>query len=128
MSKGGARLFVTYCAKDFLDGTQMLSPWEELAYRRICDLIYTTGDRLPDDDKKLAWMTKTGRRWPAIKAALTTGDKPKLAIIEGRITNARCQTELQKAAQKIEQKRRAAAASVASGKSCLLYTSDAADE
>lgn len=117
MPKGEAGLFVSYCAKDFLDGTQMLDPWEELAYRRICDMIYATNDRLPDDDKKMAWATKTGRRWPAIKAALTTGDKPKLLIEDGRITNARCQFALATAAKNLAQKKGAAEASVAAGKS-----------
>lgn len=117
MPKREAVLFVHYCAKDFLDGANELSPWEELAYRRICDLIYATNDRLADDDKKLAWQTKCGRRWRAIKAALTGGPKPKLLIVDGRITNQRCQAELQKAVQKMCQIRQATGASVASGKS-----------
>jgi uncharacterized protein YdaU (DUF1376 family) len=117
VSKGEAGLYVDYCAKDFLDGTQMLDPWEELAYRRICDMIYVTNDRLIDDDRKLAWATKTGRRWPAIKAALTGGEKPKLQVVDGRVTNARCQSALGRAAKKIAQKAIAGAASAASGKS-----------
>lgn len=117
MPKGEPGLYVDYCAKDFLDGTQMLDPWEELAYRRICDMIYVTNDRLMDDDRKLAWATKTGRRWPAIKATLTGGDKPKLQLIDGRITNIRCQSALGRAAKKIAQKVGAGAASAASGKS-----------
>ena len=115
MPKSEAGLFVEYCAKDFLDGTQMLDPWEELAYRRVCDMIYATNDRLLDDDRKLAWATKTGRRWPAIKAALTSGEKPKLLIVDGRITNIRCQEALGTAARKIAQKVVAGRASAASG-------------
>ena len=117
MPKGDPGLFVSYCAKDFLDGTQLLDPWEELAYRRICDMIYATNDRLPDDDRKLAWMTKVGRRWPAIKATLTGGERPKLIVVDGRITNIRCQEALGTAAQSIAQKGRAGAASAATGKS-----------
>jgi uncharacterized protein YdaU (DUF1376 family) len=117
MPNGEAGLYVSYCAKDFLDGTQMLGPWEELAYRRICDLIYATNDRLPDDDRMLAWATKTGKKWAAIKRVLTGGDRPKLMVIEGRITNRRCQEALRIADQKMVQKREAAAASVATGKS-----------
>lgn len=117
MPAGEAGLFVDYCAKDFLDATYQLDPWVELAYRRICDLIYTTNDRVMNDDRMLAWATKTGRRWRAIKEVLTTGERPKLEVIDGRITNRRCQDELQKAALKIEQKRQAAAASVRVGKS-----------
>jgi uncharacterized protein YdaU (DUF1376 family) len=108
-------LFVEYCAKDFLDGTQTLDAWEELAYRRIVDMIYATNDKLADDDRKLGWMTKTGSRWKRIKAALIAAGK--IEVIDGRITNARCQAELQKTAQKIEQKRQAGLASSATGKS-----------
>lgn len=115
--KGEPGLFIPYCAKDFLDGTQMLDPWEELAYRRICDMIYVTNDRLIDDDRKLAWATKTGRRWPAIKAVLTGGDKPKLQVVDGRITNIRCQSALGTAAKNIAQKVGAGKASAATGKS-----------
>lgn len=117
MPKGEPGLYVEYCAKDFLDGTALLDPWAELAYRRVCDMIYATNDRLADDDKKLAWATKAGRRWPAIKIALTSGDKPKLILVDGRITNARCQAALQKAARKMSQKALAGEASAATGKS-----------
>ena len=38
--------FVYYCADDMLNGTMTLSVEEELAYRRIVDLIYSTGNKL----------------------------------------------------------------------------------
>lgn len=92
-------LFVQYCAKDFLDGTYNLDPWAELAYRRIVDMIYTTSDNLADDDKMLAWGTKAGSRWKAIKATLVAAGK--IEVVDGRITNARCRAELAKTAEKI---------------------------
>lgn len=95
-------IFIDWCPKDVLDGVQMLEPMEELAYRRILDLIYVTGDNLPDDGKRMAWMTKTGRKWPAIRQALI--DMGKIEVSGGRITNPRCRETLQKVAQKIEQK------------------------
>lgn len=98
-------LFVSYCAKDFLDGTQSLSPMEELAYRRICDLIYDTGDRLVDDDKRLAWLTKTGKQWPKIKSALVAasgGASGKIYIDQGFIRNLRCSREIEKVTSKRE--------------------------
>ena len=49
--------------------------------------------------------------------ALTTGDRPKLMVVEGRITNKRCQSALGTAAQKIAQKRGAGEASARAGKS-----------
>lgn len=91
-------LFVPYCAKDFLDGTQQLGPWEELAYRRIVDLIYATDDNLRDDDSKLAWMTKVGRRWKEVKSALI--EQGKIEVIDGRISNKRCRSALGHVAQK----------------------------
>lgn len=108
-------LFVEYCAKDFLDGTQILGPWEELAYRRICDFIYATNDSLPDNDRKLAWMTKTGNRWKRIKETLL--EAGKIRIENGLITNTRCQKTLEKSARNIAQKSIAGKSSFASGKS-----------
>jgi hypothetical protein len=66
-------------AKDTLDDCNALDPWEELAYRRICDLVLATGGPLKDDDRKLAWMTKTGRRWQAIKQALLDAGKIEIS-------------------------------------------------
>jgi len=85
-------LFVEYCAKDALDGTLNLDPFEELAYRRVIDMIYATNDQLIDDDKKLSWSTKTGSRWPKIKNSLIAAGK--IEIIDGRISNRRCRDEL----------------------------------
>ena len=101
-------LFVQWCAKDALDGMQALTPMEELAYRRLIDLIYATEDNLPDDDKRLAWMTKVGRRWPGIKRALIAQNK--IDVVDGRVTIRRCRDELFKAEKNIAQKRAARAA------------------
>ncbi len=117
MSKGDPGLFVDYCAKDFLDGTHQLDPWAELAYRRICDMIYNTNNSVRDDDRMLAWATKAGHRWKKIKISLTTGDKPKLEIVNGLVTNKRCTEALGKAREKMNQKALAGLASSATGKS-----------
>jgi uncharacterized protein YdaU (DUF1376 family) len=109
MSESRNGLFVEYCAKDFLDGTNNLDVWEELAYRRIVDMIYNTNDKLLDDRKKLAWQTKTGSRWPKIREVLI--EAGKIEVLDGRITNARCRKELEKTAKKIAQKRVAGQAS-----------------
>lgn len=102
-------LFVEYCAKDFLDATLHMDAWEELAYRRVVDMIYATNDSLADDDKKLAWSTKAGSRWAKIKASLVAAGR--LEVVGGRITNARCRAELEKTARKIAQKSAAGTAS-----------------
>lgn len=104
-------LYVSWCPKDAIDGMVQLDVYEELAYRRIIDFIYTTGDRLEDDDRKLGNMTKLGTaRWKKVKDALVN-KYGKLRIIDGRITNPRCQDELVRVAERISQKVRAGKAS-----------------
>ncbi|MEW5728288.1 MAG: DUF1376 domain-containing protein, partial [Pseudomonadota bacterium] len=105
----GKPIWIKWCPKDALDGMMTLGPWEELAYRRILDLIYSTGDNLPDDDKKLGWMTKTGSRWPRIKEVLLA--EGKIEVYEGRITNPRCAETLAESARFFEQKSEAGTAS-----------------
>jgi len=79
-------IWIKWWPKDALDATMTLAPVEELAYRRILDLIYSTGDNLPDDDKRLAWMTKTGSKWPKVKQSLLA--QGKIALVNGHITPA----------------------------------------
>src|SRR4030095_8365842 len=108
--------YVRYSASDMLDGVQFLSPWEELAYRRICDLIYKTGDHLEGDDRKLAKMTKTGRRWRTIKAVLVAEEKLFMTD-DGRVSNLRCQQELIKTDTFLRQKSDSGHNSAVTGKS-----------
>lgn len=81
-------LFVGWCPKDALDGMQALDIYEELGYRRIIDFIYNTNDRLLDDDKRMVRLTKLGKRWPRVKAALI--NLGKIYIQDGYIRNKRC--------------------------------------
>ncbi len=116
--KAIAGLYVEYCAKDMLDRCQMVDPWSELAYRRICDLIYDTDDKLLNDDRMLAWATKSGRRWPSIKTGLLAGPNPKLLVTDdGRISSFLCQGALGQARQKMRQRAEAGTASGLTGKS-----------
>lgn len=121
MSKNG--LFVEYCAKDFLDGVLLLDPWEELAYRRICDMIYATNNNLVDDDKKLAWATKTGNRWAKIKRALIAAEK--IFCTDGVITNEKCTKTLAKSQKNINQKSDAGKASAEARKALENNETDA---
>jgi uncharacterized protein YdaU (DUF1376 family) len=100
---------IPWMPKNALDGMLVLDAMEELAYRRICDLIYVTEDNLPDDDKKLAWMTKTGRQWKRIKASLIA--LGKIAVSDHKIRNAKCTETIQKTRQLIQQKQNAGKAS-----------------
>jgi len=91
-------VIVNYSASDFLGGTVMLEPLEELAHRRLCDLIYVTGGDVLDE-KGLATFTKTGRRWPKIRQRLI--DLGKIKVVNGRLSQPRCRAELWAAEQRI---------------------------
>lgn len=80
-------LWVRWWPSHALDGMMDLTAMEELAYRRILDLIFKSDDHLRDDDRVMPNATKTGRQWRAIKAALIAKDK--IEIAEGFIRNGR---------------------------------------
>jgi uncharacterized protein YdaU (DUF1376 family) len=101
MSKKSRPLFIDWCAEDALKGTEILEPLEELAYRRIIDLIYATNDELLDDEKRLSRMTKTGKKWKSIRENLIS--LRKISIENGKIRNEKCSNELIAARSRIEQ-------------------------
>ncbi len=101
-------LFVQYCAADFLADTVTLSPLAELAYRRICDMIYNSGDKLPDDDSKMRIATKTERKWQAVKRELIK--EGKITISGGCIHVEGCTKEFLRAEGIVEQRRGASKA------------------
>ncbi len=84
-------LFVSYSSKDMLTDCQGLTAQEELAYRRLCDLVYTTGDNVIDDDA-LAEFARVGPEWPSVRASLLK--KERLQRVRGRLTIERCQKEI----------------------------------
>ena len=86
MAKGAIR--VDWFPTDALNGMKFLTVAEELAYRRIIDLLYISGGELPDDDDAMAEQTRTFADWPAVRAGLAR--KGKIRIENGAITNARC--------------------------------------
>ena len=92
-------LFVNWCPRDVLDDMALLLPMEELAYRRVIDLIYLTGDTLPDDDRRMGNLTRVGAKWRKIKEVLLR--LGKIEIVEGRITNTRCRGEIEAAVDRI---------------------------
>jgi len=96
---------IDYSPSDFLGGTILLDVYEELAYRRLCDLIYVMDGKLPDD-KALADLTKTKKRWPKIRQRLL--DLGKIEVKNGFILNSRCMLELGKKREQIEKARRGA--------------------
>lgn len=108
-------LFVEWCAADALGGMTQMKPMTELAYRRIIDMIYSTNDRLLDDDDVLQFSTKTGAKWKAIKKELIEVHG-KIFIEAGRIRNTICTEKLEKSRKNIAQKSEAAKAKHAKDK------------
>ena len=116
-------IFVDWCADDALQGMEMLEPLEELAYRRLIDFIYSTNDQLIDDEARLSRMTKTGKKWKAIRKILI--DLKKIEIVERPvdngvqkfIVNQKCTAQLIAARSRIEQKSLAGKISVEKRKS-----------
>ncbi len=64
-----------YDPETALRETEQMRPIEELAYRRVVDLIVVCENRLLNDDVELARMTKTGHAWPEIKQRLIKSHK-----------------------------------------------------
>lgn len=95
-------LFVEHCADDFLGGTANMDAMTELAYRRICDLIYSTNDKLMDNDS-LQYATKTGSKWKKIRKELIEV-YGKIYVEDGFIRQKTCQEKIEKARKNIEQK------------------------
>ncbi len=108
-------LWVRYYAADFLAGTLTLSPAAELAYRRICDMIYNSGDRLIDDDEVMKIATKAGKRWLPVKRELLAAGK--ISIYKELIIVQRCSKEVLRSEGISDQRRGAAMAGVAKRKS-----------
>ncbi len=84
---------------DWLAGTLELTLEEEGAYIRICALIYSKGQPIPDNDRWLAGMCRVStRKWRVLRRALI--DKNKITITDGLIHQQRCEFELGRAAER----------------------------
>lgn len=95
-------LYIDWYPQAALDGMNQLSALEELAYRRILDMIFVTDDNLIDDDKVLSWSTKTGKAWKKVKAKLIA--LGKIEVKEGKIRNRKAGLSLSQSRHRIEQK------------------------
>lgn len=107
MAKGAIR--VDWYPNDALAGMTFLTVMEELAYRRIIDLLYISGGELPDDDALLAEQTRTFAGWADVRAGLLR--KRKINIENGALTNRRCTEILTIIAEKSEKARASGLAS-----------------
>jgi len=107
MARGAIR--IDWYPSDALNGMMFLTVLEELAYRRIIDLLYISGGELPDDDAMLAEQTRTFAAWTEVRAGLLR--KRKINIENGALTNARCTEILMVVAEKSEKARASGQAS-----------------
>lgn len=62
--------WVKWWPAETLSVTLAMSPWEEIAYRRLLDFAVMRGDVLPTCDKVLARLTRLPGRWKKVKAGL----------------------------------------------------------
>jgi len=99
MSESKKIVYVKYFPDDMLQGCALLTFQSELVYRRICDHIYTSGNRLFDDD--ITWQVLTAKFHTnddvveRIKAELIR--KNKIYIKDGLIGNKGCDKWLEEA-------------------------------
>lgn len=119
-------VWIKWFPSDAISGMEMLTMSEELAYRRILDLIYATADAVPDNDKAMCRYTKIGSRWPAVKASLI--EKGKIEVVDGRITNHKCREILEKNERFFAQKSEAGTASANRRKSLKEKDCGATDD
>lgn len=81
------------CGADFIEGTMGLSLEEKGAYSLVLDLIYSHGGPIADDPRWLAGVCNVStRKWKSIRDRLVAAGK--IAVEEGRISNARAIKEL----------------------------------
>jgi uncharacterized protein YdaU (DUF1376 family) len=108
MAKGAIR--IDWFPGEALAGMKFLTVLEELAYRRILDLLYTNAGELPDDET-MAEATRTFSDWERVREGLIR--KGKIAVEGGVITNEKCTEILTLVAEKSA---KASASGKASGK------------
>jgi uncharacterized protein YdaU (DUF1376 family) len=105
-----ATLHVQYCPKDLMATGRKVDPQSDFAYRLVLDMIFLTGDRVPDDDHYLAEVTRRSvAKWRKAKAVLLRWDL--LRIEGGRITSGEALERLDRLEIQIGQKSRAGLAS-----------------
>ena len=84
---------------DWLAGAAELTLEQEGAYIRVCALIYSKGQPIPDNERWLAGMCRVSlRKWRALRQHLL--DIGKITVQDGLIHQDRCEYELEKAAKR----------------------------
>ncbi len=96
---------VDFSPDEWLAGALSLKADQRGCYITIIMLIYSHGGAILDDEKELAHACNvTVEKWRTIKAVLLAKDKIVLTG-DGRLTNRRCETELEKAVNRTEKAR-----------------------
>jgi len=79
---------------NFIHGTMGLSLEEKGAYSIILDLIYDRGGPIVDDARYIAGVCNCSlRKWSSIRLSLIQAGK--IALVDGKITNARAEKEIE---------------------------------
>jgi uncharacterized protein YdaU (DUF1376 family) len=96
-------LYIQYCPEKLRTAGLKVDRDADYAYRCIMDMIFITGDRLRDDDRILAEVTRsTMSKWRKCRAVLL--DWGLIRIEDGRITSDDAQERLDKLEVQISQK------------------------
>lgn len=83
---------------NFIAGTAGLTLEEKGAYSLVLDLIYVRGGPIPDEPRYIAGVCNCSvRKWTAIRARLI--ETKKIVVVDGHLTNARAEKELENAAK-----------------------------
>ncbi|TWA87122.1 uncharacterized protein DUF1376 [Azospirillum brasilense] len=87
---------VNFHPDEWLVGASVLKADERGCYITVCALIYSNGGPIRDDARDLAKLCNiTQERWARIRGILLA--KGKLRLVDGLLTNGRCEIELEKA-------------------------------
>jgi hypothetical protein len=77
-------IFVQYCPNDMWTGCSTLTGKAELAYRRICDLIYVQDNKLFDDEVTWEQVTRPFYEDIAKKSKLNSSIKTKSILMKAK--------------------------------------------
>lgn len=83
---------------NFIAGTAGLTLEEKGAFSLVLDLIYVRGGPIPDEPRYIAGVCNCSvRKWNAIRERLIAVGK--IRVVDGHLTNARAEKELENAAK-----------------------------
>jgi len=84
--------YLPFYVGDYLGKTQHLTTEQDGAYVLLLFALWQRGGSIPNDDRLLARLTKTGRRWGHVKKAIL----PFFKIKDGLLFHSRVDEEFAK--------------------------------